>query len=265
MSCLYGSVSIWMKRLFIIMLNAMLTLGTGQGDNDFSRSIPDIDDTYEQEVVEEVAPTYLLEFSDLDLNTIPTYLGEPYYVINDNVPSFTEEDKLNPVFEYYSEMDQLGRCGPATANISRELMPTEPRGAIGHIRPSGWQTVKYPELISDLYLYNRCHLIAYALSGENANARNLITGTRYMNMSGMLPIENRIVRYIEETNDQVLYRVTPCFKDDELVARGVHIEALSLGDDGQGLSINVFVYNVQPGIVIDYSNGESFLEDQLEE
>ena len=163
-------------------------------------------------------------------------------------------------FESYSELDYLGRCGTAYANLSKELMPTEERGEIGSIKPSGWHTVKYPELIDDRYLYNRCHLIAFSLAGENANEKNLITGTRYMNIQGMLPFEREVLDYINETNNHVLYRVTPCFNEEELVARGVHMEAYSIEDQGMGISFNVFVYNVQPGILIDYSNGDSDVE-----
>lgn len=208
----------------------------------------------------EIQPTYLLVFEDLNIDSIPEYAGEAYYIIDNNVPAFTEKDKKNPCFEHYSELDDLGRCGVATANLSREFMPTEPRGSIGSIKPSGWHTEKYPEVINDLYLYNRCHLIAYSLAGENANECNLITGTRYLNVSGMLPFENQVASYIERDNRRVLYRVTPCFDGDDLVARGVHMEAYSIDDDGKSVCFNVFVYNVQPGIVIDYATGDSWAE-----
>ncbi len=189
---------------------------------------------------------------------VPAYTDSPYVEINGNIPFFTEEDLSTESFESYSELDFLGRCGMAFANIGQDLMPTEERGQIGSVKPSGWHTVKYPDLIADLYLYNRCHLIGYQLSGENANEKNLITGTRYMNIEGMLPFENQVGDYVRKTGNHVLYRVTPKFTDDNLVADGVLMEAYSVEDDGVGVSFCVFVYNVQPGIVIDYATGESW-------
>jgi DNA-entry nuclease len=184
----------------------------------------------------------------------------PYTVINDNVPYFSEEDKVRTdAFETYSELDSLGRCGVAYANICQELMPTEARGEIGSIKPSGWHTVNYHEYVDGNYLYNRCHLIGYQLSGENANEKNLITGTRYLNVEGMLPFENEVAEYVEETGNHVLYRVTPVFEEDNLVASGVQMEAYSVEDQGEGVMFNVYCYNVQPGITIDYATGESQL------
>ena len=180
------------------------------------------DESKADSVSEETDPTYLLDYSELDIASVPEYSGEAYFILNDNVPEYTDEDKMNPIFEHYSYLDYLGRCGVATANLGLELMPTEERGSIGNIKPSGWHTVKYPELIEDRYLYNRCHLIAFSLAGENDNERNLITGTRYMNMSGMLPFENDVAKYIEKTGNHVLYRVTPCFEGDELVCIWKH-------------------------------------------
>ena len=233
----------------------------GRYESDETSREPLLEDERKKDFVsEESDPTYLLDYSDLEMATIPGYSGEAYIVLNDGVPEYTDEDKLNPVFEHYSYLDYLGRCGVATANLGLELMPTEERGSIGSIKPSGWHTVKYPELIEDRYLYNRCHLIAFSLAGENDNERNLITGTRYMNMSGMLPFENDVAKYIESTGNHVLYRVTPCFEGDELVARGVHMEAWSVEDNGWGICFNVFVYNVQPGITIDYLTGDSWIE-----
>lgn len=185
-------------------------------------------------------------------------------ILNNNMPYFSEEDKKRlDSFEIYSELDHLGRCGVAYANISIETMPTVPRGEIGNIKPSGWHTVKYSDIIKDRYLYNRCHLIAYQLAGENANERNLITGTRYLNTCGMLPFENRVSNYVKETGNHVLYRVTPVFKDDNLVADGVEIEAWSVEDNGQGICFNVFCSNMQPYIVIDYATGESWPSDSV--
>lgn len=188
---------------------------------------------------------------------IPAYSGEPWAELADGIPYFTEQEKTAEAFESYSELDSLGRCGQAYANICRETMPTEERGQIGQVKPSGWHTVKYPGLISDLYLYNRCHLIGYQLAGENANERNLITGTRSMNIDGMLDFENQIDGYVEETGNHVLYRVTPLFYEDELVCRGVEMEALSVEDGGEGIRFHVFAYNRQPGITIDYATGDS--------
>lgn len=189
------------------------------------------------------------------LDPLPEYDGSPYVIINNNIPEFEPSELYYDSFEYYSDLDALGRCGMVQAMLSRDLMPTEPRGEIGMIKPSGWHTVKY-NLIEDRYLYNRCHLIAFELTGENDNERNLITGTRYMNVSGMLPWENRIAQYIRRTNDKVLYRVTPVFKGKELVARGVHMEARSIGS--KEIQFNIYVFNVQPGINIDYSDGSSW-------
>lgn len=195
------------------------------------------------------------------LSDIPAYADSPYVVIDDNVPSFSEEDKQSTEpFETYSPLDSLERCGVAYANICRELMPTESRGEIGHIHPSGWQSVRY-DFVDGKSLYNRCHLIGFQLAGENANDRNLVTGTRYMNVQGMLPFENMIADYVKETNNHVLYRVTPIFEGDELVCRGVQMEAWSVEDEGDGVAFNVFCYNVQPGVQIDYATGDSRAEE----
>lgn len=188
---------------------------------------------------------------------IPAYSGEPYVILQDGQPDFDLEDLTLEPFESYSELDYLGRCGVAYANICLDIMPTEPRGDIGQVKPSGWQTVKY-DCVDGKYLYNRCHLIGYQLAGENANRQNLITGTRYMNVEGMLPFENMVDDYVEATENHVLYRVTPVFEGDDLVARGVQLEAFSVEDEGEGLCFNVYIYNVQPGIVIDYATGDSW-------
>ena len=193
----------------------------------------------------------------IDIGDIPEYSGEPYVVLQDNWPDFGAEDMTTDPFEFYSELDGLGRCGAAYANICLEIMPTEERGDIGQVKPSGWQTVKY-DCVDGKYLYNRCHLIGYQLAGENANKQNLITGTRYMNVEGMLPFENMVDDYVEETENHVLYRVTPIFEGRNLVASGVHMEAFSVEDEGEGICFNVYVYNVQPGITIDYATGDSW-------
>ena len=200
---------------------------------------------------------------EVNLNNISEYNGSPYISLNANMPYFTDEEKLiTEPFENYSNLDSLGRCGVAFANICKEIMPTEERGTIGQVRPSGWHTVKYNGVVDGNYLYNRCHLIGYQLAGENANELNLITGTRYLNMIGMLEFENTVSAYVEETNNHVLYRVTPIFEDDNLVAKGVEMEAWSVEDKGVGICFNVFCYNVQPGIEIDYATGESWLSNK---
>lgn len=196
----------------------------------------------------------------ITLSNLPEYSGEAYVELNDNVPSFKKSDLTTKAFEKYSKLDKLGRCGAAYANVCTETMPTEERGNIGMIKPSGWQTVKYDN-VDGKYLYNRCHLIGYQLTAENANEKNLITGTRYMNVEGMLPFENMVADYVEETGNHVLYRVTPIFKDDNLLAGGVQMEAYSVEDKGKGVSFNVYCYNVQPGITIDYKDGSSRLSD----
>ena len=190
------------------------------------------------------------------LDSLPAFSGEPYVVVNNNNPEFDQNDITDHSFEFYSELDMLNRCGYVIACIGKEAMPTEERGSIGQVRPSGWQTIKY-DFVDGKYLYNRCHLIGYQLTGENANERNLITGTRYLNIEGMLPFENLVADYVKETGNHVMYRVTPVFKGNELVARGVQIEALSVEDDGYGVCFNIYAYNNQPGIKIDYTTGES--------
>lgn len=194
--------------------------------------------------------------SSIELSQVPDYSGQPYVAINNNEPEFDEEDFTVSSFETYSSLDSLGRCGSAYANIGRDLMPTEKRGSIGSVKPAGWHTVKYDN-VDGKYLYNRCHLIGYQLTGENANERNLITGTRYMNVEGMLPFEDMVADYIRETDNHVLYRVTPIYEGNNMLASGVQMEAASVEDGGEGIYYNVYVYNVQPGISIDYATGES--------
>lgn len=187
---------------------------------------------------------------------IPKYSGEAYIEINNNIPYFKKDEITTKSYEKYSELDSLGRCGVAVACIGKDLMPTEPREEIGNVRPTGWHTVKY-DCIEDRYLYNRCHLIAFMLTGENSNEKNLITGTRYFNTEGMLPFENMVALYVRKTGNHVMYRVTPIFTGDNLVADGVLMEAYSVEDKGKGIEFCVFCYNVQPGVEINYSNGES--------
>ncbi len=193
------------------------------------------------------------------LDSIPDYAGQPYVAINGNEPSFLDGEMTTSSYEVYSPLDELGRCGAASACVGVDLMPTEDRGSIGQVKPTGWQTVKY-DCVDGKYLYNRCHLIGYQLTGENANKQNLITGTRYLNVEGMLPFENTVADYVKETDNHVLYRVCPVYEGDNLVAGGVTMEARSVEDNGEGVSFHVYVYNVQPGVEIDYATGESWLE-----
>lgn len=192
-----------------------------------------------------------------NISEIPEYSGQIYVKVNDNIPYFNEDNYTIEAFEKYSELDEKGRCGVAFANICKEIMPPDgdERGDISSVKPTGWKQAKY----DGEYLYNRCHLIGYQLSDEDANELNLITGTRYFNTQGMLPFENEVADYIKRhQNNHVLYRVTPIFKGDNLVADGVEIEAYSIEDKGEGVCFNVYVYNVQPGVNIDYRTGESW-------
>lgn len=197
--------------------------------------------------------------SAFSLREIPAYSGTPYTEVNGNKPYFTEAELTTQSFETYSELDILGRCGMAYANVGQDLMPTEPRGEIGAVKPSGWHLVKYDN-VDGKYLYNRCHLIAYMLAAENANPQNLITGTRYLNVQGMLPFETKVCDYVKNTGNHVLYRVTPIFDGDNLLADGVLMEAYSVEDAGEGICFCVFAYNVQPGIGIDYATGDNWAE-----
>lgn len=191
-----------------------------------------------------------------DISSIPECNGSPYIKINDNVPQFTESEITTSSFEIYGDLDSLGRCTTAFSCIGKDLMPTEKRGKIGSVKPTGWHLAKY-DFIDGKYLYNRCHLIGYQLTGENANEKNLITGTRYLNIQGMLPFENEVAEYIKNTNNHVMYRVTPIFEGDNLLADGVQMEGYSVEDKGKSISFNVFCYNVQPGVNIDYVTGDN--------
>jgi len=214
---------------------------------------------YKNDIIKFAVSHGLIEIKSYNLDEIPEYTGEPYVYINNNEPDFTEKDLKTKSFEKYNKLDYLNRSGVALANIGMDIMPTLERESIGMIKPSGWHTVKY-DIVDGKYLYNRCHLIGYQLTGENANEKNLITCTRQMNTEGMLEFENRVAEYIKETNNHVLYRVTPIFEGNNLLATGVQIEALSVEDNGEGIKFNVFIYNVQDGIEIDYSNGNSKTE-----
>ena len=191
-------------------------------------------------------------------NNIPLYSGVPYAYINNNKPMFKEYEKIPASFEYYSELDELQRCNVCFSSISTDIMPTEKRGDISAVKPTGWINVKY-DIVKGKYLYNRCHLIGFQLTGENANVKNLITGTRYFNVEGMFPFEKKVDSYIDKTGNHVAYRVTPLFKDSNLLADGVLIEAYSVEDNGEGISFCVYCYNVQPGVTLDYLTGKSSL------
>lgn len=210
---------------------------------------------------ESSAPTEITTASSFSLSDVPAYSGKAYISVNGNVPYFTAAELTTTSFETYSDLDTLGRCGVTYACIGQDLMPTKERGSIGMVKPTGWHTVRYDDLVDGKYLYNRCHLIGYQLTGENANTQNLITGTRYLNIEGMLPFENMVADYIQETDNHVLYRVTPIFEGNNLLANGVLMEGYSVEDKGAGVSYCVFAYNVQPGIEIDYATGESKLAD----
>ena len=191
------------------------------------------------------------------VETVPAFSDSPFVALENNEPKFTQKEKSKTSYEFYSELDSLGRCGEARACIGKDLMPTEKRGEIGQIKPTGWRTARYEE-VDGKFLYNRCHLIGFQLSGENANEKNLITGTRYLNVQGMLPFENMVADYIKETGNHVLYRVVPIFKGNNLLASGVEMEAESVEDGGEDIRFHVYCYNVQPGIVLDYKTGDNY-------
>jgi DNA-entry nuclease len=194
---------------------------------------------------------------------VPAYSGKAYVAINNNTPFFKENDITDKSYEFYSELDALGRCGECIAVIGTDIMPTEDRGSIGNVKPSGWNQNKYAGLVDGNYLYNRCHLIGYQLTGENANTKNLITGTRYLNIEGMLPFENMVADYVKETNNHVLFRVTPIFEGNNLLASGVLMEAMSVEDRGEGILFCVYSYNMQPGIGINYYDGSNYLLEEV--
>lgn len=248
-----------MKKKLILLLSAVILLLTSCGrslpvNENHADTIPKIEVIQtESEIDTEESP------SKFDSSQVPVYAGNAYTTINDNIPFFAADDTLPAGYEFYSPMDELGRCGPAMALVGKETMPTEERGEIGMIKPTGWHTVKYPGIVDGNYLYNRCHLIGYQLSGENANEKNLITGTRYFNVTGMLPFENEVADYVKNTGNHVMYRVTPVFAGDNPVANGVLMEAYSTEDNGEGVCFCVFIHNVQPGIEINYATGDSWI------
>lgn len=242
----------WMKgKWWWLLLVFLVTAGCGKEDQKQPETTLN---HYSEETIQEQAYA----------QAIPEYQGEPYVILNENEPYFTEAEITDSAFESYGSLDELGRCTAAQSCIGKELMPLEERGSIGQIKPSGWQTMKY-DIVDGKYLYNRCHLIGFQLTGENANEKNLITGTRYLNVEGMLPFENMVADYIKETGNHVMYRVTPVFQGEELIARGVRIEARSVEDEGEGILFHVYCYNVQPGIEIDYDTGDSWLKEDFTE
>jgi DNA-entry nuclease len=256
------------RKIMIELLAALIVClcGCSEVDGDYNYTQTNIEalDNKADGKVDNKAGNDDKEETSFSIDDIPAYSGSAYVVINGNQPDFSDGDKqITAAFEFYSELDSLGRCGQAYANICPELQPTEERGEIGQVKPSGWHTVKYNDLIDGNYLYNRCHLIGYQLAGENANEKNLITGTRYLNVVGMLPFEDEVDDYVDTTGNHVLYRVTPFFEENNLVASGVQMEAWSVEDEGSGVCFNVYCYNVQPGIEIDYATGDSWESGNL--
>ena len=236
-------------NLVISIITLILIIFIGYYENKYGT---DVDGNQNVQVSESIQKSF-------NLDDIPEFDGKtPYVIINNNEPNFPEEDFNSNSFEKYSELDSLGRCGVAYANVSKVTMPTEDRGEISKVKPTGWHTVKY-DCVEGKYLYNRCHLIGYQLTAENANKQNLITGTRYLNVDGMLPFENQVAEYVKQENGHVLYRVTPIFKENNLVANGVQMEAESVEDKGEKVKFNVYAINVQPNIKIDYLTGNSEL------
>ena len=234
----------FLNILLILIVSLSVLSGCSAGENDFFNDL---------DITAQSASDYV----NYDLSTIPDYDGKAYVELNGNVPEFSESEKTSSEsFEEYGKLDSLGRCTYAVSCIGKDLMPTEKRGSIGSVKPSGWHISKY-DFVDGKYLYNRCHLIGYQLTAENANERNLITGTRYLNVEGMLPFENDVADYIEITNNHVYYKVTPIFEGNNLVANGVQMQAYSVEDNGQGISFNVYCYNVQPGVAIDYATGDN--------
>lgn len=234
----------FLNILLILIVSLSVLSGCSAGENNFFNDL---------DITAQSASDYV----NYDLSNIPDYDGKAYVELNGNVPEFSESEKTSSEsFEEYGKLDLLGRCTYAVSCIGKDLMPTEKRGSIGSVKPSGWHISKY-DFVDGKYLYNRCHLIGYQLTAENANERNLITGTRYLNVEGMLPFENDVADYIEITNNHVYYKVTPIFEGNNLVANGVQMQAYSVEDNGQGISFNVYCYNVQPGVAIDYATGDN--------
>ena len=235
---------VWTAGAVLCLSAALTACGAADGTWTGTAGVPD--------------PAVQAESADT-IAEVPEYDGVPYVEINDNEPEFTEEELTTVSYEEYSELDPLGRCGTAEACIGEDLMPDGEREDISEVEPTGWENREY-DIVDGGYVYNRCHLIGFQLSGENANEENLITGTRYMNTEGMLPFENMVAEYVQETDNHVMYRVTPVFEGDDLVASGVQMEAESVEDGGAGICFNIYVYNVQPEIIIDYSTGANWAD-----
>ncbi|OUN36403.1 DNA/RNA non-specific endonuclease [Lachnoclostridium sp. An76] len=235
---------VWTAGAVLCLSAALTACGAADGTWTGTAGVPD--------------PAVQAESADT-IAEVPEYDGVPYVEINDNEPEFTEAELTTESYEEYSELDPLGRCGTAEACIGEDLMPDGEREDISEVEPTGWENREY-DIVDGGYVYNRCHLIGFQLSGENANEENLITGTRYMNTEGMLPFENMVAEYVQETDNHVMYRVTPVFEGDDLVASGVQMEAESVEDGGAGICFNIYVYNVQPEIIIDYSTGANWAD-----
>lgn len=235
---------VWPAGAVLCLSAALTACGAADGTWTGTAGVPD--------------PAVQAESADT-IAEVPEYDGVPYVEINDNEPEFTEAELTTESYEEYSELDPLGRCGTAEACIGEDLMPDEEREDISEVEPTGWENREY-DIVDGGYVYNRCHLIGFQLSGENANEENLITGTRYMNTEGMLPFENMVAEYVQETDNHVMYRVTPVFEGDDMVASGVQMEAESVEDGGAGICFNIYVYNVQPEIIIDYSTGANWAD-----
>lgn len=249
-----------MKKILALLLSVLLLFGLIGCEKEDVELALDVAVAVLEEIEEyENSQTEYGESVE-SVEEIPAYFGEAYVAINGNVPFFAEEELTTESYEYYSELDDLGRCGVTEACIGVDIMPTEPRGSISSVKPTGWHSVKYDH-VDGKSLYNRCHLIGFQLAGENANKKNLITGTRYLNVEGMLPFEDLVADYVKETENHVMYRVTPIFDGDDLVAQGVVMEGWSVEDDGDGVCFCVYAYNVQPGVAIDYATGESWLAE----
>lgn len=251
------------KNILMLLVSSMLMFAGCAGDSDYINHSSQSESVVQSGGYQQSSQSKDTGEAVITIEEIPEYSGLPYVEINGNIPDFTEGDYTTESFEQYSELDSQERCGAAYANVGTDIMPTEERGSIGQVKPSGWHTIKYDN-VDGKYLYNRCHLLGYQLTGENSNEKNLITGTRYMNVEGMLPFENMVADYVKETNNHVLYRVTPIFEGNNLLASGVQMEAYSVEDKGAGICFHVFVYNVQPGITIDYATGESYLSETQE-
>lgn len=258
-----------MMVCFALMMQSAFGCGTTEPAQGIQETTNDIEEKTQEQTVTEEQEKSLPSTENattieetFDFAAVPAYDGKAYVAVNDNVPFFTEEELSSASYETYGELDPLGRCTDCVASVGQDLMPAEERGNIGAVKPTGWHTVKY-DFVDGKYLYNRCHLIGYQLTGENANEKNLITGTRYLNIEGMLPFENMVADYVKETDQHVMYRVTPVFEGDNLLAAGVLMEGKSVEDNGEGVLFCVFAYNVQPGVSIDYATGESFADGTI--